>query len=349
MPAQKTRADSLCEYLTGASSDGEEQANPAASFGNYRSSVEALTHGMYIKSPIQGVRIVAASGFNDIGIGTLYAPDEFSLRWQEPGASMPGEVVSFTPDATTTMLVEGFDPSAFLRIRGTPPFVLEQSLVELSELVEGAFAFNKVTNAEASAGSTCYRATILRNDSDSDILAIARWIDELATSQISSANQLSGSGSGQISTSGSFNYWPTSGWCQVRQSDGTLREVVYYTSRTSYTLTVPSAGRGLLGTSATAGANTDTVHSVPGIAIGFDPAGVQNFGAAITTIANENAAPAGVTWNLGISQGGTNTTGLTLVRLRPGFQIGFWLRRHIPAGAVFMPNVHNRLRTTFSV
>ena len=52
---------------------------------------------------------------------------------------------------------------------------------------------------------------------------------------------LSGSGAGTITTAGSLADWPDEGWVQVRNSGGTLKEVVYYTSR-SGTAQKPSHG-----------------------------------------------------------------------------------------------------------
>lgn len=78
--------------------------------------------------------------------------------------------------------------------------------------------------------------------------------------------QLGDSGAGTISTTGDFDaagdVWPASGYAQVLNSSGALRETIYYSSRTSTALTVDANGRAQLGTSADAGESDDTV--VPG-------------------------------------------------------------------------------------
>jgi hypothetical protein len=103
---------------------------------------------------------------------------------------------------------------------------------------------------------------------------------------------------------------------------------VYYTSRTNTVLTVPAAGRGLLGSAAGAGAGTDLVRCVPGIAIAIDTAGVTAPG-AIQTIANETTSPAAVSFNTGVFA----STGLNIGNMDPGQQVGIWIKRQIPAGA----------------
>jgi hypothetical protein len=89
------------------------------------------------------------------------------------------------------------------------------------------------------------------------------------------------------------------------------REIVYYTSRTNTQLTVPAAGRSQLGTTAAAGASTDSSTRCPGS--GWPRR--RPTGSAVgqrQTIANENTAPTGVTWNTGT----TKATGVS--HRRPG-------------------------------
>jgi hypothetical protein len=61
------------------------------------------------------------------------------------------------------------------------------------------------------------------------------------------------------------------------------------------------------------------------IAIGLDPAGVGNGSTTgvATTVANENTAPAGVTFSTPTSKG----TGLAITDLAPGTGRAIWLRR----------------------
>jgi len=160
--------------------------------------------------------------------------------------------------------------------------------------------------------------------------------------QASFGGFLPASGTGTIITTGSFASWPSRGYCNIQTSGGTLREIVYYSIRTDTSLSVPAAGRGLLGTTASAGAFTDIINAVPGIAIGLDVNGIQASGSPIATIPHDTTAPAGVTWFAGI----TGPTGAIIGTLYPNQQIGIWMMRQVPAGAVCIPSNINWLRTS---
>ena len=92
--------------------------------------------------------------------------------------------------------------------------------------------------------------------------------------------------------------------------------------RTATSLTVPAAGRALLGTSATAGSATDTVDEVPGIRIALENVAAD----AIQTIADEFTAPTGRTWSTAI----TAATGLAIDSLARQTNYGLWVHRQIP-------------------
>lgn len=338
----KTRGDSLYEYLTGAGSDGGTQLSPSLSFGNFRSATEAIHYGIFLTNAIRNAKPVFASGLNPSGAGQLTAFNTTDLAWTPNGASGYGPRVTFT--GTETKMLEAINaPGQYLRVAGTVPFAPGVAIVSLVRKVNSVFASDDVSIAESAAGVNKYRGTIVRNESSNAVNTIQRYVATYGTQQVSNSAQLGGSGSGTIATSGSFASWPTTGWCQVRSSGNTLKEVVYYSARTATVLTVPTAGRALLGTSATAGANTDKVYAVPGIAIALEPGGTQAFGNAIQIIVNGNTAPSGVTWNKEI----TAATGLQLATLAPNFQIGFWIWKHVPAGIKATPLQANDIYTNF--
>lgn len=343
-PPEYTRADALREYLTGASSDGGTQTNPSASFGNYRSSTEAMSLGINIFNAIPGVQILYIGGSNLIGNGTLSASDANHLAWQPNTYSGFGPPSYFVGDGDIGIVEAQGNPGAYLRIQATETFQSGAADILINWIPDGIFGFDEVSISQATSGESEYRATILRNESSNPVSALSRCISLLGTPQVSNSAHLSGSGAGIITTTGSFTTWPASGWCNVSSSSGTLKELIYYTSRTGTSLTVPSAGRGLLGTSATAGASTDVVSPVPGTAIALDINGVQSFGSAIETIANATTAPVGVTWNLGI----TSTGGLQVPILLPNQQIGIWMWRQIPPGAIATPFARTQVNTQFN-
>lgn len=337
-----TNCDCLREYHTGAGADGDVQDDATLSIGGFRSSSLAATLGMQIAAPIKNKSITFASPNNPTGPGVLTALDSVTLSWQPYGAAVAGEPEVFTLGSTETHIVEGVDPTHYLVVQATPPFLPGSEIVTLFEVLESVVSLDNVLDADATAGINQYRAVILKNRSNKDVMSFQRWLGTLGTSQTSNEAVLGGAGSGAVRSSSVLSDWPTSGWCQI-MNGSSIREVVYYSSRTLYELTVPAAGRGMLGTSAAAGALTDTINAVPGIAIALDPNGVQDSGSSIELLADDVTAPAGVTWNLST----TAAAGLQIPRLAPGKQVGVWIWRHIPAGAIYIANAHNKIKTSF--
>lgn len=327
MAAEYTRADSLREYLTGAASDGGAQSSPAASLGNYRSSTKAAYLGIYIENAITNVTVDFAGGGNPLGVGQLQAVDANTLQWRPAGATSYGPPAVFVGPAEVGVVESNANPGQFLRVTGSPPFSVGVSDIKLTALVSGHVGFPELSPADAAAGVTHYRAGIIRNEGPGPVTLFKRWIGTLGTAANSGAAALPSSGPGTIVTTGNFIDWPLSGWVRIVTNAGTLREIVYYDGRNNTTLNV--VGRALLGTSAAAGATTDLLYPVPGIAIALDPDGVEAFGSNIQTIANATTAPTGVTWKTGI----VAADGIAVASLAAGQQIGVWYRRHVPAGA----------------
>jgi hypothetical protein len=328
MAPQYARGDAMREYLTGAGSDGGAQADPAASLGNFRSSTPAATYGITIANPISGVVIDYASGGNARGQGVLHATTTDGLKWQQPGSASPGPVAYFTGPGEAGVVESNENPGAYVRVTATPPFSLGQSQINLDYLVSDFYGFPEVSEAEAAAGVSHYRAGIIRNESGSPVTLFSRWVAALAGAAVSDAGQLPAAGAGTIGATASLAGWPDSGYVRIVTNAGALREIAYYASRTSSTLNV--AARGLLGTSAAAGLSTDLIYPVPGVAIALAVDGVEAFGSAIASIADANTPPAGVTWKTGISA----AEGVSVASVNSNQQFGVWYWRQIPAGAM---------------
>lgn len=343
MPILKSRADALREYLTGAGSDGGAQTNPLLSFGNFRSASEALSLGITITSPISGVSVLYAGGANPIGAGTLTAVDTQNLTWQPAGATLPGLPVQFT--GTQTLIVEALNnPGQYLRITATAPFTPGPCTVSLAYLYDNVFAMDDVTATLAVSGVSEYLATMVRNEGSGPVSSFQRWLAVQGTPQLSGVGVLGASGAGTIITGTSFADWPSAGWCQIRTAGGALKEVVYYIARTLTALTVPAAGRGLLGTSNTAGAFTDVIYPTPGVAIGVDNAGIQAIGSSIQTIANINTPPSSIAWSVGLN----GSTGLTIGTMAVNTEVGIWIWRQIPAGILSSPQLLTMFQDSFN-
>lgn len=335
MPAVATRKDSLRDYLTGAGSGGGSQTDPNACFGNFRSSTEASSYGILISgTPITNLTIDYASGGNASGDGTLVLLDSDTIAWEDSEGTQ-GSGLFLAGIGSTGIVEASGNPGAYLRVTRTSNSAMTggPSTITLTTLVNNLFGFDDVSSTLAESGETEYRASIVKNDSVGTVTNFFRWIATLGNQQVSDVVQLGASGSGSVTTTGSFVDWPDSGWCRISHSGGTLREIVYYSSRTNSTLTVPAAGRALLGSTASAGAVDDLLDAVPGIAIAIDTNGVQAADSAILIITNANTAPAGVTWNTGI----TKATGLSLGTMTTGQEVGIWIKRQIPVGAKSSP------------
>jgi hypothetical protein len=332
MPNQLTRCDALREYLTGAGADGGVQADPNLSLGGYRSATEAVSLGIFIANAITNALVLFAGGANPTGDGTLTTHGTDGISWRPSGAVTDGDSVIFAGVNDVKILEALGHPEQYLRVQGSPPFSGGPAMISLSRLVNNFYGFPDVSQSQSTAGISQYRATVIRNESGQGVSNLRRWLSLLGTARTASAG-LPGAGAGTITTAGSFADWPTNGWCQVRSSVGTLKEVVYYESRSNTVLNVTASSRALLGTSGSAGAAGDVLYPIPGVAVGIESAGIQNFGNPIQIIANETTAPTAITWNLGISQ----TTGLNIGALGANKQVGIWVWRHIPPGAKSTP------------
>jgi hypothetical protein len=345
MPNEKTHADSVRAYLTGASSDGGAQASPNASLGNYRSSTLIEFLSDEITNPISNVTIDHISGANGEGAGTLTATGNDTLAWTPPGGTQ-GDSVTIANGETKILEGGGGETEKFIRVsRTTADNLTGTATVTLSDVFNDVVGFDNVSSSEASAGDVEYRCLCLKNDATSEIKNLAIWLGTLGTQRVSGSTQLGASGAGTIGiSSGNFNDWPDSGFCRIQESDGTLREIVYYSSRTSTELTIPTAGRGLLGTSATAGAATDTLDAVPGIRIAKEAPSAQSAGYFTDkTSAGEGSQPAGLTWSTAI----LSAEGLDIGDLSSGNIYGLWIERTVIAGAIAEASVLNLINWSF--
>lgn len=350
---RKLGADTLRYWLSGAASDGAAQADPTACLGGYRSSTEADRVGLIKPAAMAGVRVdqisraTAADADYPTGLGgTLVALDGNRLAFTARGGSV-GPPKSFAVGQSRP-LADGTNPSKFVRVTrtGSDP-LLGLTALELDDVANNLFGGPNASNTNTTAGRTLYAECRLRGESNAaPVRSIRVWIKPLAASAVSSVTQLGGSGTGTIAgTAYCFAGWQETGWAWIYTSGGTLREIVYYTSRTDSVLTVSAAGhRGRLGTSAAAGASTDVVYNAAGMRIGFEtPSPVV--GGSVQTIASATTAPTGISWNTGV----TESTGLGPVNLPTGGSVGLWLQFDLPAGANGFSRHLNLLGVSFTV
>ncbi len=332
--------DSLRFYNTGAGADGSAQTNEALSIGGYRSGTEIVSLQASVSSPIANVTIDYIGGKNGPGTGTLTATGDDTLTWSAPGGAA-GDAVTIL-NGETKILQDDGDPDKYIRVTRTSATALTgAATLTITRVANNVIGMRNVFSAEASTGVIIYRLASYKNHNVSAIGALKIWVMTLGTQQVSDGGQLGASGSGTVTTTGSFSTWPATGYVRIATSGGTLREVAYYSSRTGTALTIPAAGRAVFGTAA-AGASSDLIDAVPGIQIAHVTPASQPTG-SFTAIANETTAPSGVTWSTGISA----ATGLTVGTVPTGNIGGIWIARETPVGAVASANVLQGINVSY--
>lgn len=339
MPEVATRADSLQLFLSGAGVDDGAQAVPDDSLGNFRSSTEVQHLGFIVTNPITNITILFVAGKNGESAGTLTATGASEIAWTPPGG-VQGTPVTIANGESKILEGGSGDIAQFIRVTRTSGASLSgTATVDLLFQFNNVIGFDNVSSAEAAAGDTEHRAFFFKNVSASQVQNLIVYIATLGTQRISSDAQLPSSGAGTITIgAGDFSDWPSegSGFCRIQDNGGTLKEIVYYSSRTATSLTVPASGRGLLGTSAVAGAADDTLDAVPGIRIGSEAPSVQPTG-FIEDISGtgEGTIPSSPTFVTGIIPAEGDNIG----NLAAGEIFGLWIQRVVPVGAISAPSV----------
>jgi hypothetical protein len=344
MPDEKTRADALRCFLTGASTHEGTQTDPDLSLGLHQSSTEMQSYDWDVTSPISNIDIEFISGANSTGAGTLTATGSDTVKWTPPGGTQGDDVTIANGE---TKICEGGgsgEENEYIRITRTSAAALSgTATVTISDKLNNTIGFDDVTSAERSAGDDEYRCYCVENMSAADVTVLKVKLATLGTQVTSDAGQLPASGAGTIQTTGSFADWPDEGYAAIYTSVPAERELIYYSSRTATVLTVPAAGRGLLGSSAAAGAASDTVDAIPGIGIALDAPTSQPSGSfEDETGTGEDTSP-GFSFTSPIF----DADALSIGTLSTNEIYGIWIHREIPAGAVAKTNVMNDIIRTF--
>lgn len=342
MASVMTHADSIRQYLTGAGSHFGAQANSDLSLGNHQSSTEIGGMSFNVSSPIANISIDFVGAANETGDGTLTATGADTVKWTPPGGGQGNNVTILNGESK---VIEGSDLNKFIRISRTSATALTgAATVTITEPANNVFGFDNASAAEASAGDTEYRCMCVENVSAVSVTNIKAKLKKLGTQQVTGVTQLPASGAGTVKTAGNFNDWPNQGWALIKTSGGAVRESIYYTSRTADELTVPAAGRALQGTSAAAGAATDTIDAIPSIAIGKEAPNAQPSG-NFQTVANESTAPSSPA--VTFVQPVEDAEAISIGTLNTNEIYGLWMRRVLPAGTSPDTAASNRIRFSF--
>lgn len=330
MATQRTAADSLQWYLSGATSDGGSQSDPDSALGNYRSSSKIVSLEPTANPITLGSSSLTIERICDTlgeGTGTLTAVDANSCTWTPPSGSAGATV---TISNGETKMIPGNAPDRFIVItRNDSNSFSGSQNVEYNRKYPNFWGFRDITPSERTAGVTLYRAAFIKNESAATVQSVKVRHNPLGTQRTSDSAQLPASGAGTItcSTGGAFDDWPEKGFCLIKDSGGTLREVVYYSSRTATSLTVPALGRAALSTTAAAGAATDTIRPIAGMRLAKEAPASQPSG-NIQTIASETTAPTSVSWSIPCA----DSEAISIGDLSPGYIYGLWLELDLPAG-----------------
>lgn len=334
-------ADAVRAWLTGATADGETQPRATLSLGAYRSATEERGLQCRRANAMAGLRVEFVSGQCGLGLGQLVAKTADSIAFGAPGEAI-GASVTIANGETKVVISGGSDAAKYLRVKRVSAAALNGAeSLRIAEVYTNAVAGGSdVSDAQATAGTPSYHALMLRTERA--VTGLAVWVRPVTSRVTTSAAQLGASGTGTIGgAAGAFVGWPKRGFALVRTSGGSQRELVYFSRRTDSLLYVTVSGhRAVAGTTAAAGANTDTVECVPGLRLALE----TPTGSAITLVANETTKPAGLTWVRAYQASEAVSYG----SLGAGLVSGLWVERLVPAAMVADPWMPGRIAVDFT-
>jgi len=192
------RSDSLGFYLTGASSDGGVQTDPDASLGNYRSSTEVRLLGGIITENVPELIVERVTGDNGVGVGVIRS-DGTNIYYTPPGGTEgTGEAI----DDGETAILEGADRDKAVRVTRDGAGLKTGSLsLSLVDVFNNPIGMSNIPNADRVAGSTIYRAIMLRPRGLYGVLDIKFWLGTMTGTQSTiSIGYEAQDGSGKIQT-----------------------------------------------------------------------------------------------------------------------------------------------------
>lgn len=319
MPDLLTKGDSLSLHLTGTRL-GFSAFAPWASLGGARLGLRADSFGALMQGgTIPSIIVEYVSGKNGAGEGMLIATGADDLTWVPPGGAVGADVTILDGESK---IIEGADTDQFIIVTRDSDADLT-GFMNVTCLVRYANAIGMGNVSEPDSIENRYRGLMYFNGSGADCTSSKVKINVLGSPVISDVDQLHLVFSGKIETTGSFEDWLKSGWARIETSGGSLRENIYYSSRTDTILTIDDTfGRAVLGTSRASGASDDVVYPIPGIRIGLE-APVDG---EIQTIGSETTEPSGITWSTEI----TYAAGLTIPTLADGEEYGLWIHNELP-------------------
>ncbi len=290
----------------------------AGALGGARMPVAVKPLDAIITDPIAPLIIEQLGGDMAEGEGQIIGGTT-TVQFRAPGETDYGPIVTLANGGVAVLESDSGD--SWVRVRRDRATPLDGSMtLTVRKVYSGLVAGLDVPTTDSAAGASQYLAGILSNDSEASA-SIAVYLKPLGTTRTTTLAQLASSGGGFINCgSNTLTDWPAQGFALIRTSGGTVREWVYYSERTASTLSITGGTRrALFGTTASAGANTDTIQPLPGMRIAFE---TPDSDGLIQEIADSETAPSGVTWVYPSTAG----TALTAT-LAPGATVGIWMHR----------------------
>jgi len=328
MPDEYKGSDGLRLYFTGASTDGGAQPDPNASLGNHRAENEVQPLAWDLFNLLKGITVEHVAGACGIGNCSIQAADGDQIRFVAPGEDY-GET-EIINQGETKVLESGASRSKSCRVHrwGSEPLA-GVTTIKLSRWFNNVIGMSNITDPERLAGEEKVRCICLKAVNALGVDSIKGWITPLAPGIVSDVQQLPAIGTGFIESTGSIEDAPTWGFLRVEDAGGTLKEICLFTRRYSESKfeVAYSNHRGLLGTSATAGAATDVVYWVPGIRFGWqDPTAQPDGAASIAATENDLSQLGGITWHSHIRRSEATPFNLATTNIKY-----LWFRLSLPA------------------
>jgi hypothetical protein len=163
-------------YFTGVTTDGDTQSDPNASLGGKRSGT--ILESISASAPVNvtGVAIDEVPASSGTGSATLaFTATGATLAYTAPGdtagaavdVSTDGTYEIYSNDSTKYMIVTV--------VAASLPGTDKSDTITLSSVAENLF--DSVGSGEAQAGSTEYRAVMVKNDSAAAMNSMVVWIE----------------------------------------------------------------------------------------------------------------------------------------------------------------------------
>jgi len=301
----------------------------AGALGGARMPVQVRAADAIVTDAIPPLIIEYIGGDTPEGTGEISGLDTGNLvAWKAPGDDF-GTSVAIANGGVAVL--ESDTLPSWVRVRRDSSATIESTMsLQVRKIYDNLVGMGDVDAAHSASGDNEYLAGMVCNHGTVST-DVSIYLKPLGTIRTTTLTQLASTGGGYINCgTNTLTDWKPRGWALIRKADDSIREAVYYTSRTSSTISVPAGagvGRARLGTTASAGANTDTITPIAGLRLALEaPTGEG----VIQTIANRRTAPTGVSWAIPTTPG----TALTITGLLPTGNHGLWIHREIPVSCI---------------